>query len=77
MSAHDLARPIEILLVEDSPGDARLTREALRAGKIHTLLNVVTDGEMALAYLHRQGPYTAPARPDAGPGLRRGGSPGL
>jgi CheY-like chemotaxis protein len=58
------ARPIEILLVEDNPGDARLTREALRAGKIHTHLSVVTDGEEALRYLRRLGPYAAAGRPD-------------
>jgi CheY-like chemotaxis protein len=64
MNAPDLARPIEILLVEDNPGDARLTREALLAGKIHTRLIVVTDGEAALSLLRRQGPYAAVARPD-------------
>jgi chemotaxis family two-component system response regulator Rcp1 len=64
MNATDHARPIEILLVEDNPGDARLTREALRAGKIHTRLNLVTDGEEALRYLRRQEPYAAAARPD-------------
>jgi CheY-like chemotaxis protein len=50
--------------VEDSPGDARLTREALRDGKIHTNLSVVPDGEAALDFLRRRGPYAQAPRPD-------------
>ncbi|MCR4437791.1 MAG: response regulator [bacterium] len=57
------ARPIEILLVEDNPGDVRLTQEAFRENKIRNKLNVVNDGEQALAYLRRQGPYANAARP--------------
>ncbi len=56
--------PIEILLVEDSPGDVRLTKEALREGKVHNNLNVVVDGEQAMAYLRRQGQYQNAVRPD-------------
>jgi CheY-like chemotaxis protein len=56
-------RPIEILLVEDNPGDVRLTQEAFRQNKIRNKLNVVNDGEQALAYLRRQGPYAGVARP--------------
>jgi chemotaxis family two-component system response regulator Rcp1 len=57
-------RPIEILLVEDNPGDVRLTKEALKEGKVMNVLNTVGDGEEALAYLHRQGAYAQAARPD-------------
>jgi two-component system, chemotaxis family, response regulator Rcp1 len=54
--------PIEILLVEDNPGDARLTREALRDAKVRNNLHVVPDGVEALAFLRRQGKYaTAPS----------------
>ncbi len=56
-------RPIEILLVEDNPGDVRLTQEAFRQNKIRNKLNVVNDGEQALAYLRREEPYTDAARP--------------
>jgi chemotaxis family two-component system response regulator Rcp1 len=56
--------PIEILLVEDNPGDVRLTRETLKDNKISNRLSVVEDGEKALAYLRRQGGYSASARPD-------------
>jgi chemotaxis family two-component system response regulator Rcp1 len=57
-------RPIYILLVEDNPGDARLTREALKDGKVENQLNVVPDGVEALAYLRRQGKYQEARRPD-------------
>jgi chemotaxis family two-component system response regulator Rcp1 len=57
-------QPVEILLVEDNPGDVRLTIEALRDGKVRNHLNVVTDGVEALLYLRRQGRYAAAARPD-------------
>ena len=55
---------IEILLVEDNPGDADLAREALETGKISNNLNVVGDGEEAMAYLRRQGKYANATRPD-------------
>lgn len=57
-------RPIEILLVEDNPGDVRLTREALREGKIQNNLQVLPDGAEALKYLNRQAPYERSPRPD-------------
>ena len=57
-------RAIEILLVEDSPGDVRLTQEALREGKVRNNLHVVTDGGEALAFLRREGRYGAEPRPD-------------
>jgi CheY-like chemotaxis protein len=49
--------PIQILLVEDNPGDVRLTREVLKEGRIHNTLNVVGDGVEALAFLRREGKY--------------------
>src|SRR4051812_48852686 len=57
-------RPIEILMVEDNPGDVRLTREALKGGKIWNEINVVSDGVAALDYLRRAAPYEAATRPD-------------
>ena len=56
--------PIEILLVEDNPGDVRLTQEALKEGKVRNQLRVVDDGAKALEYLFRRGPYTGAPRPD-------------
>jgi len=58
------SRPVEILLVEDNPGDVRLTREALKEGKIRNNLNVAGDGVEALRYLRREGPYGKSTRPD-------------
>jgi chemotaxis family two-component system response regulator Rcp1 len=60
----EMGRPIEILLVEDSPSDAELTREALHEGRVINNLQVVSDGEQALAFLRRQGPYPSAPRPD-------------
>jgi CheY-like chemotaxis protein len=57
-------REIAILLVEDNPGDARLTMEALREAKVHNRLDHVIDGMEALAYLRRQGRYAKATRPD-------------
>ena len=57
-------KPIRILLVEDNDADVRLTREALREGKIHNELAVVHDGVEAMAYLRRQAPYVDAVRPD-------------
>jgi len=58
------AVPIEILLVEDNPGDARLTQEALRDAKVRNNLHVVLDGVEALAFLRRQGKHAAVPKPD-------------
>lgn len=60
----DYPRPVEILLVEDSPADVALTEEALLESKLHNNLHVVTDGEAAMAFLRRQDPYGAAPRPD-------------
>jgi len=57
-------RPIEILLVEDNPGDVRLTIEAFKEGKICHHMSVVGDGVEALTFLHQEGPYTNAPRPD-------------
>lgn len=57
-------REIEILLIEDNPGDARLTTEALKEAKVRNKLHHVTDGVEALAFLRRQEPYTGAQRPD-------------
>ena len=56
--------PIEILLVEDNPGDVRLTREALCEARVRNRLHVAADGVEALAFLRRTGRYTDAARPD-------------
>ncbi|MBI4497864.1 MAG: response regulator [Chloroflexi bacterium] len=64
MTPTDKVRPIEILLVEDNPGDVRLTVEALREGKVRNRLSVVMDGEEAVAFLRRQGQYAEAPRPD-------------
>jgi chemotaxis family two-component system response regulator Rcp1 len=59
-----MSHVIEILLVEDNPGDARLTREALRDGKVRNHLHVVEDGVEAMAFLRREGRYGDAPRPD-------------
>jgi len=56
--------PADILLVEDNPGDVRLTQEALDAGRFHNTLHVVTDGVDALDFLNRRGEYADAPRPD-------------
>jgi CheY-like chemotaxis protein len=60
----EVATPIEILLVEDSPGDIRLTREALRDAKVRNNLHVALDGIEAMAFLNRDGAQTDAPRPD-------------
>ena len=57
-------QPIEVLLVEDSPGDVRLTREALRDANESVHLHVVSDGVEAMAFLRREGPHAKAPRPD-------------
>jgi CheY-like chemotaxis protein len=54
----------EILLVEDNPGDVRLTQEAFRQGRIAHRLSVVSDGEEALSFLRKAGKYANAPRPD-------------
>jgi CheY-like chemotaxis protein len=55
---------IKILLVEDNPGDVRLTLEAFKEGKVNNDISVVNDGVEALAYLRKEGQYTNAQRPD-------------
>ena len=57
-------RPIEILLVEDNPGDARLTQEALSMSKIHNNLHHARDGEEAMRFLRRQDVFAEAPTPD-------------
>ncbi len=56
--------PVEVLLVEDDPGDVLMTREAFADNKVRNRLTVVSDGEEALAYLRREGRYAEAIRPD-------------
>jgi len=58
------ARPIEILLVEDSIDEAELTMETLREGRVNNRVHWVEDGEEGLAFLRRQGRHAAAPRPD-------------
>lgn len=54
----------EILLIEDNPGDVRLTQEALKESQVRSHLSVASDGEEALAFLLREGPFADAPRPD-------------
>jgi two-component system response regulator len=56
--------PIQVLLVEDNPGDVRLTREAFRDAKMHLDLHVVGDGMEAMEFLLQQGKFSESPRPD-------------
>ena len=58
------APPVEILLVEDNPGDVRLTQEALKEGKVYNNLHWAKDGVEALEFLKRQGKHAKAPRPD-------------
>lgn len=64
MQSQQQIRPIEILLVEDNPGDVRLTREALKEAQVLNQLHVVEDGVEAMAFLRRKGQYTNRPAPD-------------
>jgi CheY-like chemotaxis protein len=64
MSANEECRPVEILLVEDNPGDIRLTQEAFKEGRLANNLQVVMDGVEAMAYLRREGQYATRRAPD-------------
>jgi CheY-like chemotaxis protein len=55
--------PLDVLLVDDDPGDILMTREAFEFYQLRNTLHVVTDGEQALQFLHRTGPYTDAPRP--------------
>lgn len=58
------SRPVNILLIEDNPGDVRLTQEAFREGKLPVNLNVVMDGVEAIKYLKKEAPYNESIIPD-------------
>ncbi|WP_413766859.1 response regulator [Rhodococcus pyridinivorans] len=58
------ARPVDVLLVEDDPGDELMTREAFEDNKIGNALHVVRDGAEALDFLYRRGEYEGAPRPD-------------
>lgn len=64
MSFDVTGKPIDILLIEDGPGDIRLTQEALKEGKVLNRLHVATDGETAMSFLLRKGRYAHAPRPD-------------
>ncbi|MFI5351824.1 MAG: response regulator [Candidatus Binatales bacterium] len=64
MNAVSEPRPIELLLVEDNPGDVRLTREVLKDGKFRNNMSVAADGQAAMDYLYRKGKYADAVRPD-------------
>ena len=70
MTPKPAGQPIEVLLVEDDPGDVLLIREAFDFNKVHNNLNVVNDGEQALAYLRREGEYSGSLRPDRSASVR-------
>lgn len=55
---------VHVLLVEDNPADAELTRETLEQSKMHVVMSVAGDGAAALDHLHRRGPHATAARPD-------------
>jgi CheY-like chemotaxis protein len=64
MSSPEQVQVIDVLLVEDDPGDVLLIEEAFADNKVHNRLHVVSDGVEALAYLRRQGQYADAAQPD-------------
>jgi CheY-like chemotaxis protein len=57
-------RPIEVLLIEDDPGDVLITREAFEHHKIHNTLRVASDGQEGLDYLYQRGSHKGASRPD-------------
>lgn len=58
------AQPLEILLVEDNPGDIRLIKEILKEGRINNNLNITEDGEEAMEFLRKEGEFANSPRPD-------------
>jgi chemotaxis family two-component system response regulator Rcp1 len=64
MIGNKMIKPVEILLVEDNPGDARLAKEALKDAKVLNTMNWVQDGVEALEYLRKEGKYSKALRPD-------------
>jgi CheY-like chemotaxis protein len=64
MTTKSMGEMVDILLVEDNEGDARLAKEAMRDSKIRNTLHHVLDGEEAMAFLRKQGKYSTAPRPD-------------
>lgn len=64
MNSAEMVRPIELLLVEDSPGDVRLAEEALKEAKVRNTLHVVGNGVEAMSFLRKEGKYANAPRPD-------------
>jgi CheY-like chemotaxis protein len=64
MAAESTRRTIEVLMIEDNPGDARLAREALKESPLPTRLSVVADGDAGLDFLRRRQAHAAAPRPD-------------
>jgi chemotaxis family two-component system response regulator Rcp1 len=64
MKSESGIKPVEILLVEDNPGDVRLTMEALKESKLQNNLSVVTNGMEAMAFLRKEGGFAGAVQPD-------------
>lgn len=64
MSTPQIMEPIDVLLVEDDPGDTLMIREAFEDNKVRNTLSCVTDGVEAMQYLRREGQYAESVRPD-------------
>lgn len=64
MSSNSNGSLVEILLVEDNPGDVRLTQEAMKEGKMRNRLSVAVDGVEAMAFLRQEGKFADAPRPD-------------
>src|ERR1051326_4828640 len=64
MATATMNRPVEVLLVEDNPGDIRLTQEALKESTLRVHLSVAKDGVEALAFLHKSEPFADAPKPD-------------
>jgi CheY-like chemotaxis protein len=64
VTSYDTGVMIQILLVEDDPGDVLITREAFAENKVRNKLSVVSDGDTAMAFLRREGDFAAAPRPD-------------
>jgi CheY-like chemotaxis protein len=64
VNPNTIGKPIEILLVEDNPGDVRLTLATFQAGGVRNKVHVAVDGEDALVFLRRQGKHAGAPRPD-------------
>ena len=64
MHSQNISKTVEILLIEDSPGDVRLTQECFKESKISNKLSVVMDGQKAIDFLQQKGKFANAPRPD-------------